>query len=111
MPYITEKLGFWWSIPQKIAFNGFFGASDDQTIRIRKFFLGNWALEAVDANEVAEAAEVNEAGEVFKAWKITTEDFRVFQVLEFNNLRTNLTLFWCFENIFFDRIMKTLVKF
>ena len=41
----------------------------------------------------AEAAEVNEAGEVAKAWKITTEDFRVIQVLEFNNLSTNITLF------------------
>ena len=38
---------------------------------------------SVEASEVAEAAEVNEAGEVSKAWKITTEDFRVIQVLEF----------------------------
>ena len=46
--------------------------------------MGNWSLEAVEASEVAEAAEVNEAGEVSKAWKITTVDFRVSQVLEFN---------------------------
>jgi hypothetical protein len=46
------------------------------------------ALEAVEASEVAEAAEVNEAREVCKAWKITGEDFRVFLVLEFKNLRT-----------------------
>ena len=74
----------------------YFGASDDQTIGIRKFFLGNWALEAVEASEVAkaaDAAEVNEAGEVSKAWKITTVDFRVSQVLEFNNFRANITLF------------------
>merc|ERR1712051_776922 len=58
---------------------------------------GNWALEAVEASEVAEATEVNEAGEVFKAWKIKTVDFRVFQVLEFNDFMTNITLFWCFE--------------
>ena len=45
---------------------------DDQTIRIRKFF-----EEAVEASKVAEAADVNEAEEVSKAWKITTEDFRV----------------------------------
>ena len=44
-------------------------------------------------SEVAEAAEVNEAGDVSKAWKITTVDFRVFQVLEFNNLRTGITFF------------------
>ena len=63
----------------------YFGAGDDQTIRIRKFFWGgNWALEAVEASEVAEAAEVNEAGEVSKAWKITTEDFRVIQASEFS---------------------------
>ena len=58
-------------------------------VRIRKVFGGNWALEA---SEVAEAAEVNEAGEVSKAWKITTVDFRVFQILEFNNFRANITL-------------------
>ena len=51
------------------------------------------ALEAVEASEVAEAAEVNEAGEVSKTWKITTVDFRGSQVLEFNNFRTNITLF------------------
>jgi hypothetical protein len=58
---------------------------------------GNWALEAVEASKVAEATEVNDAGEVSKAWKITTVDFKVFQVLEFNNFRTNITLFRCFE--------------
>ena len=46
-------------------------------------FWRNWALEAVEASEVAEAAEVNEAGEVSRTWKITTVNFRVFQVLEF----------------------------
>ena len=97
VPYISEKLDFLWSIPQKINSIGFFGAGDDQTIRIRKFFGGNWALEAVEAIEVEEVAEVNEAGEVSKTWKITTVDFRVFQVLEFNHFRTSITLFWCFE--------------
>ena len=48
---------------------------------------------AVETRGYAEAAEVNEAGEVYKAWKITTEDFRVFQVLEFNNLRTDINFF------------------
>ena len=51
------------------------------------------ALEAVEASKVAVAAEVDEAAEVSKAWKITTEDFRVVQVLEFINLRTNIALF------------------
>ena len=50
-------------------------------------------LEAVEASELAEATEVNEAGEVSKARKITIEDFRVVFVLEFNDLRTNVTLF------------------
>ena len=48
---------------------GHFGAIDDQTIRIRIFFLGNRAVEADEAIEVAEAAKVNEAAEVFKVWK------------------------------------------
>ena len=30
VPYISEKLDFWWSIPQKITINGYFGAIDDQ---------------------------------------------------------------------------------
>jgi hypothetical protein len=47
----------------------------------------------VKASEVAEATEVNETAEVSKAWKITTEVFIVIQVLEFDNLRNNITLF------------------
>ena len=112
VPYISEKLDFWWSIPQKITNIGYFGASDDQIIGIRKFFLGNWALEAVEASEVSEAAEVNEAGEVSKAWKSTTVDFRIFQVLEFNNFRANMTLFWFFEKKFFlTESWKLMLKF
>ena len=38
----------------------------------------------MEATEVAEADEVNEAAEVSKGSKITTEDFRVIQVLEFS---------------------------
>ena len=64
------------------------GWSDHQN---QEVFWGNWAVEAVEAveaSEVAEATKVNKAGEVFKAWKITTEDFSVFQDLDFNNLST-----------------------
>ena len=43
-----------------------FGASDDQTIRIKKFFWGNRAVDAVEVIEAAEAAKVNVAAEVFK---------------------------------------------
>ena len=53
----------------------------------QNLFWGNWHLEAVEAVEVAQAAEVS------NAWKIITEDYRVFQILEFNNLRI---LPWCF---------------
>ena len=51
------------------------------------------ALEAVEANKVAEADEVNEAAKVSKAWKSTTEDFRLVQFLEFIDLSTNIALF------------------
>ena len=37
----------------------YFGVNDDQKIRIRLFFVGNWHLEAVEAGEAAEAEEVN----------------------------------------------------
>ena len=53
-------------------------------------FLGGYrAGEVGEANEVAEAAEVNEAAEVSWVLKITFEDFRVIQVPEFFDLRTN----------------------
>ena len=60
-----------------------------------------------EASEVAEATEVNEAGEVSQAWKITNEDFIVIQILEFNNLRTKITSFWCFEKIFLTESKKS----
>ena len=107
VPYISEKLGLWWSISQRMTSIGHFGAIDDQTIRIRIFFWGNRAVKAVEAIEVAEAAEaseVSEAVEVSKAWKITTEDFRVIQVLE---LRFIL-MFW--NKWFFGRLIKYQVE-
>ena len=47
----------------------------------------------MEASEVAEAAEVNEAAEASEACNITTEDFRVVQLLEFIDLRTYIALF------------------
>ena len=38
VPNISEKLDFWWSIPQKGTIIGHFGATNDPTIRISKFF-------------------------------------------------------------------------
>ena len=58
------------------------------------YYMVPFLTEAVEASEVAEAAEVNEAKKVSKDWKITNEVFKVIQVLEFNSLRTNITLFW-----------------
>ena len=72
------------------------------------FFRKLGFLEAVEASEVAEAPEVNEAGEVSKVWKIATENFRVFQVLEFNNLKI---LYFNVLKKKIDRIMKTHVEF
>ena len=46
------------------------------------------ALEIIKAIEVTEASEGR---------KITTKSFWVNQVLEFNNLVTNITIFLCFE--------------
>ena len=40
VPYISEKLDFWWSIPKKMTIIGHFGALDDQTIRIKIIFEG-----------------------------------------------------------------------
>ena len=38
VPYISEKLDFWWSIPWKGMIIGQFGARNDPTIRISKNF-------------------------------------------------------------------------
>ena len=38
VPYLSEKLDFLWSIPQKGTGIGHFGARDDQIIRISNFF-------------------------------------------------------------------------
>ena len=64
-------------------------------------FWGNRVVKTFEASEVSEAAEVNEVAEVTKACKITTEVFKGIQVLEFNNLRTKITLFRSFEKQFF----------
>ena len=101
VPYISESLDFWWTIPQKMSNTGHFDAINDQTIGIRNFFWRNKALEAVEANEVAEVAEVNEAAVVSKAWKIIIEDFRVVLVLEFNILRTKIFQFRVLKKKFF----------
>ena len=67
-------------------------------------FWGNRAVEAVEASEVAEADEVNEAAEVSKGSKITTEDFRIIQVLEFS-------LFWCYFDVLKKNVLVESWKF
>ena len=91
VPY--TKRDFYWSLWCQ----GWSNHQNEET------YWGNRAAEAVEAIEVAEADEVNEAAEVSKGSKITTEDFRVIQVLEFS-------LFWCYFDVLkikvFCRIMK-----
>jgi hypothetical protein len=84
VPYISEKIGFLMIHSTKNYQYWLFLCQWWSDHKDQEVFWGNWALEAVEASEVAEAAEVNEAGEVSKAWKITTVDFWVFLVLEFN---------------------------
>ena len=62
-------------------------------------------VEAVEASEAAEADEVIKADKVSKVWKITTDHFRVIQVLEFSFI----LIFW--KNNFWDRVMKYQVAF
>ena len=46
-----------------------------------------------------------------RSGKSTNEVIKVIQVLEFNNLRSNLLYFDVLKKTFFDRIMKTDVEF
>jgi hypothetical protein len=55
-------------------------------------------------------SKVNEAGEVSKAWKITTEDFRDIQILEFNNLRL-ISLYFDVLNFFLTELWKLMINF
>jgi hypothetical protein len=67
---ISEKLDFWWSIPQKGTGIGHLGARDDQIFRISKFFFWwNEAVEVIKAIAAVEAAEVIEAAEVLRPGK------------------------------------------
>ena len=54
-------MDFWWSNRQKGTSIGHFGGSEDEIIKIGKFFEGKRAFEVIKAIEVSEAAEVNEA--------------------------------------------------
>ena len=111
LPSISKNLDFWWFNPQKGASIGHFCASGDEIIKIRKFFWGKRAFEVIEAIEVSKAAEVNEAAYLSEARKITNEFFRVSQVLEFNNLMTNIPLFWCLKTRIVGRIIKYQAKF
>ena len=95
---------FWWSIPQKGASIGHFGARDDPAIRIRKLFWWNRAFEAVEAIEVAEAGEVKEAAEVTETWKIITEDFRVIHAFK-------LSFIFMFEKTIFGYNHEIFIEF
>ena len=68
------------------------------------------AVEAVEASEVAEAPEVNQVGEVSKAWKITTEDFRIIQCLSSIILGLISLYFDVLKRKVFDRIMRDPVE-
>ena len=50
-------------------------------------------LKVIEAIQISEVNEVNEAAQVSKARKITTEFFRVNQILESNYSMTNISLF------------------
>ena len=83
---ISEKLDFWWSIPQKGTSIGHFGARNDPTIRISKFLMkwghrGHWGHWGCWSNWGCRGSE---------AWKITTGDFRAIQVLDFSFI----LMFW-----------------
>ena len=72
----------------------------------QEFLWGNRALEAGKTSKVVEAAEVS------KALKITSENFRVIQVLEFYNLGNDkyyfIFMFWKKKS---NRIIKNHVEF
>ena len=91
---ISEKLEFWWSIPQKGTSIGHFDARNDPTISFRDFFLSNRAVDVDEASEVAEVTEVIEAAEVLRPEisLMSNEYFRVIQVLDFSFILMSWTV-------------------
>ena len=90
---ISEKLDFWWSIPQKRTIIGHFGARNNPT-QDQNFFWWNEAVKVIEATEVVEAEEVIEAAKVLRPGKsllMTAESSRFL----------NSALFWNFENKYF----------
>jgi hypothetical protein len=125
VPNISKKLDFWWSIPQKGTSIGHFGAGDDQTIWIRKFFEEIGLLRPVRlqrplrsiwsfgcqgwsnhqdqqiiwwhvAVEVIEAIEVVEAVEVIEAADVLRTGKSLLRTSK-SSRSLNSALFWCFE--------------
>ena len=90
---IREQLGFWWSIPQNMSSIGHFGVSDDQTIRIRTLLEEIWLLRRRPVKLQRPPRSKGDQKFLRHGKSLLHKVFKVIQVLEFNNLRTNITLF------------------
>ena len=92
VPNISEKLDFWWSIPQKGTSIGHFGARDDQTIMIRNFLEEIGLVRLVRPMRLPRLLRSMRLQRFFGPWKSllpTSDDFRVIQVFKFYDLKTN----------------------
>ena len=72
---------------------GHFGAIDDQTIRIRIFFEEIGLYRLLRPLRLQRLPRSMRLQRFLRSGKSTNEVFKVIQVLEFNNLRLNITLF------------------
>ena len=111
VPYISEKLDFWWSIPQKMISIGHFGAIDVQTIRIRICFEEIGLQRLLRPLRLQRLPRSMRLQRFLRTGKAPIRSSRSFRFL--NSLIWELIslYFDVLEKKFFDRIMKTYVEF
>jgi hypothetical protein len=89
LPNISEKLDFWWSIPQKGTSIGHFGARDDHTIMIRNFLEEIGLMRLVRPMRLPRLLRSMRLQMFLGPWKSLLRT-SVIQVLEFYDLRKNV---------------------
>ena len=95
---ISENLDFWWSIPQKGASIGHFGARDDQTIRIRKYFGEIGLLRLVRLVRLQRPLRSIRLGRFLRPWKSL---LRTSELSRFLN-----SIIWVLISLYFDVLYK-----
>ena len=108
VPNISEKLDFWWSIPQRGTSIGHFGARNDQTIMIRNLLEEIGLVRLVRPTRLPRLLRSMRLQRFLGSWKSllrTSESSRFLNSM----IKGQILMFW--KKIFFDIIMKIPLNF